>query len=431
MLITFTGRKSGKVFATPVNYVREGDDITVFSYRHRAWWRNLRGGAPVTLRVKGQDLKAVGESIEDKNAVAAGLLAYLRKMPHYAKYFQVTIDPNGQPNPEEVARAAQNRVMIRFRLARAWRCSQNSNEAQTAQDFPKIILGSTKQDEKELGSKDILYRLGLFTLFLTCGLSIFVPSIFMTEDIKTIYKIAIPILFLLSAVLLHRNKHLEKYFQVFYAFFMASLVSALEHIVVGAIWPKYKEGILPSAVDGIVFQKLLSTLLVAIPIVLLTKISGKEMASIYLRKGKLRLGLVIGLATFLIFLLTSVPAATVLFGARGQNLTSENLISWAPWVAAFVLSNGLREELWFRGLFLKKYESFLGVDTSNFLQAIIFSLAHLGSQYTPFLLIFLVITFFLGLAFGAVIQKTDSLMGSILFHAGTDIPAVLGYFSSI
>jgi len=96
-----------------------------------------------------------------------------------------------------------------------------------------------------------------------------------------------------------------------------------------------------------------------------------------------------------------------------------------------VLSNGVREELWFRGLFLKKYESILGVDASNFLQAIIFSQAHLGSQYTPFLLIFLVITFFLGLAFGAVMQKTESLLGAVLFHAGTDIPAVLGYFSNI
>jgi len=119
MLITFAGGKSGKKYTTPVNYVRDGADIAVFSYRHRMWWRNLRGGVPVTLRVKGQDLKAVGKSIEDKNAVAASLLDYLQKMPHYAKYFQVTIDPNGQPNPEEVARAAQNRVMIRFRLAHA------------------------------------------------------------------------------------------------------------------------------------------------------------------------------------------------------------------------------------------------------------------------------------------------------------------------
>jgi len=264
-----------------------------------------------------------------------------------------------------------------------------------------------------------------------CGLSIFVPPIFITGDIKTIYKIAIPILFLLSAVLLHRNKHLEKYFQVFFAFFIASFVFALEHIVVGEIWLEYKEGILPSTVDGIVFQKLLSTLLVVLPIVLLTKISGKEMASVYLKKGKLRLGLIIGLATFLIFLVTSVPAATGLFGARGQNLTSENLTSWAPWILAFVISNGLREELWFRGLFLKKYESLRGADSSNLLQSIIFSLAHLGTQYTPFILIFLVITFFLGLGFGAVMQKTNSLLGSILFHAGTDISVVLGYFSNI
>jgi len=277
----------------------------------------------------------------------------------------------------------------------------------------------------------MFYRIGLFGLFLMCGLSIFVPPIFISGDIKTIYKIATPTLFLLSAALLHRNKHLEKYFQVFFAFFIASFVFALEHIVVGGIWLEYKEGILPSTVDGIVYQKLLSTLLVVIPIVLLTKIFGKEMASIYLKKGKLRLGLIIGLTTFLIFLATSVPAATALFGARGQNLTSENLISWTPWVAVFVFSNGVREELWFRGLFLKKYKSMLGVDASNFLQAIVFSSAHLGSQFTTFLFIFLVITFFLGLAFGAVMQKTDSLLGAVLFHAGTDVPVILGYFSNI
>ncbi len=119
MLITFTGRKSGKMQTTPVNYIREGDYITVFSLRNRVWWRNLRGGAPVTVRIKGQDLKAIGESIEDEKTVAAGLLAYLQKSPKYAKYFQVTLDPSGQPNPEEVAEAAQNRFMIRIKLARA------------------------------------------------------------------------------------------------------------------------------------------------------------------------------------------------------------------------------------------------------------------------------------------------------------------------
>ena len=119
MLITFTGRKSGKMHTTPVNYIRDGDNVTVFSLRDRVWWRNLRGGAPVAVRVKGQDLKAIGESTEDKKVVAAGLLAYLQMSPKYAKYFQVTLDSSGQPNPEEVAQAAQNRIMIRVKLVRA------------------------------------------------------------------------------------------------------------------------------------------------------------------------------------------------------------------------------------------------------------------------------------------------------------------------
>lgn len=116
MLISFTGRKSGKVYTTPVNYVRDGDNFTVFSLRNRIWWRNLRGGAPVTVRVRGQNLKAFGESVEDKKAVAAGLLAYLQKVPHYSKYFKVTLNADGQPNLGDIAHAAQNRVIIRVQL---------------------------------------------------------------------------------------------------------------------------------------------------------------------------------------------------------------------------------------------------------------------------------------------------------------------------
>lgn len=116
MLITFTGRRSGKAYSTPVNYFREGDLITAFSLRSRTWWRNLRGSAPVTVKIRGQDLKAIGESVEDEKAVAAGLLAYLQKVPNYAKYFQVSVEPDGNPDPEEVVTAAKDRVMVVVRL---------------------------------------------------------------------------------------------------------------------------------------------------------------------------------------------------------------------------------------------------------------------------------------------------------------------------
>jgi deazaflavin-dependent oxidoreductase (nitroreductase family) len=115
MLITYTGRRSGKVYTTPVNYVRDGDELLVTSYRHRTWWRNLRGGAPVILRLRGQDLKGVGEVVEDDENVAASLTAYLQKVPRTAKYFQVALNPDGEPIPNDVTRAAQDRVMIMIR----------------------------------------------------------------------------------------------------------------------------------------------------------------------------------------------------------------------------------------------------------------------------------------------------------------------------
>lgn len=264
-------------------------------------------------------------------------------------------------------------------------------------------------------------RYRFFVLFLLCGISIFVIPIFLLGGIKTIYLICIPSIYLLIVLSLNRSKNLEQYFSIFFIFFIASLVYSLDIIITG-------EG-LPASIEGIVLEKLLETILVVIPILLLFKFSGNELDSLYLKTGKLKLGLIIGVSTLLFFLITSVEVSMLLFGA--QDVTAENVISWSSWIMIFVFSNGLKEELLYRGLFLRKYESYLGEDTANFLQALIFTLAHLGSQYTPELLIFAVITFFLGLGFGAVMQKTDSILGSILCHAGADIPVVIAYFSII
>ncbi len=116
MLITYTGRRSGKTYTTPVNYLQEDNEITIFSLRHRTWWRNLRDGAQVTVKIKGKTLKATTQAIEDNKTVAKGLLTYLQKRPQYAKYFQVTLNPDGQPNPEEVYQAAQKRVIVKAKL---------------------------------------------------------------------------------------------------------------------------------------------------------------------------------------------------------------------------------------------------------------------------------------------------------------------------
>jgi hypothetical protein len=44
MIITSTGRKSGKIYTTPVNYVRDAGALIILSQDDRTWWKNLRGG---------------------------------------------------------------------------------------------------------------------------------------------------------------------------------------------------------------------------------------------------------------------------------------------------------------------------------------------------------------------------------------------------
>jgi deazaflavin-dependent oxidoreductase (nitroreductase family) len=115
LLITFTGRKSGKSYTTPVDYSQDGDQVTFFT--HADWWKNLRSEAPVTLRIRGRELQGLAETVaEDKQAVAAGLTAHLRMVPSDAKYYGVTFDEQGNPRAEEVEKAAQTVVMIRTRL---------------------------------------------------------------------------------------------------------------------------------------------------------------------------------------------------------------------------------------------------------------------------------------------------------------------------
>jgi deazaflavin-dependent oxidoreductase (nitroreductase family) len=115
LLITFTGRKSGKTYTTPVDYSQDGDQVTIFT--HANWWKNLRNGAPVTLRIRGRELQGLAEPVaEDKGAVAAGLTEHLRKVPSDAKYYGVTFDDHRDPRAGEVEKAAQTVVMIRVRL---------------------------------------------------------------------------------------------------------------------------------------------------------------------------------------------------------------------------------------------------------------------------------------------------------------------------
>ena len=61
-LITVTGRRSGHRYTFPVGYRHDGDRVTVDVGwpQRKDWWRNLRQGAPVEMRIRGH--RRVGQA---------------------------------------------------------------------------------------------------------------------------------------------------------------------------------------------------------------------------------------------------------------------------------------------------------------------------------------------------------------------------------
>jgi deazaflavin-dependent oxidoreductase (nitroreductase family) len=117
LVIAYTGRKSGKRYETPVNYVREGNDLLITSYRKRNWWRNLLDETPVTVWLEGRQVQAHAEAYSDATEVTRYLQSYLDHVPRQARYFNVALDEQGHPAPEQVSQAAQERVIVRVRLS--------------------------------------------------------------------------------------------------------------------------------------------------------------------------------------------------------------------------------------------------------------------------------------------------------------------------
>jgi deazaflavin-dependent oxidoreductase (nitroreductase family) len=114
MLLTYRGRRSGRLFTTPISYVRHGEDLLAVASRDHAWWKNLRGGAPVRVHLRGWELKGTGRVFEDE-AIEEGLLYVLRAVPAYRNHWGVRLDEGGQPkNPAALTRIARENALVRL-----------------------------------------------------------------------------------------------------------------------------------------------------------------------------------------------------------------------------------------------------------------------------------------------------------------------------
>jgi len=286
-----------------------------------------------------------------------------------------------------------------------------------------------------------MQRLIVFVGFVFGGLLVFLFGantfkLFPTNK-NLFYEWGLTLVLLALALILRRSETLQKYWKITYALFVASFANAL-NLYLG----NFLGNILPapgSIAEMLAVDKVSQSIPIVLSIILLTRLAGDSLGSIFLQKGNLWLGLRFGLISFGIFaalfvflaiLQSSGPASQGLF-ASGMSL--DILRAALPWMLVFCFTNAFMEELWFRGVFLGKLTPLLGWAASIVATALVFGLTHTAATYvTPAQsLLFGVIVISLGVVNGWVMLKTDSIWGSVLLHAGYDLLVIIPVLASL
>jgi deazaflavin-dependent oxidoreductase (nitroreductase family) len=110
LLITLTGRKSGKKFTTPISYVQQGD--TLLLAVGGSWWKNLRGGTTVWVRLQGKLRTATTEVVTDEEAMSEIYQIILAQNPTQGRFMGIKAEPDGKPNANDLRQAIERGAAV-------------------------------------------------------------------------------------------------------------------------------------------------------------------------------------------------------------------------------------------------------------------------------------------------------------------------------
>lgn len=236
------------------------------------------------------------------------------------------------------------------------------------------------------------------------------------------YYLALTAFFLVLILIFNRVGALKRFSPVAYAFLMSA--GALLFLKSGVFDIPRDEA---NPMKFLAVDKLSQFTHIVFIILVLTLLGGNDLKSIFIKKGNLKFGLTFGLISFVGF---AVLGVVLQWGSREL---LGNLLGSLPWLLLFVLTNASMEELWFRGIFLQKYESLIGRHAAILVTALIFGTSHLFATYDfpGGRLVFGAVVFGLGVLGAQAMFKENGLVGPVLFHAGYDLTIMIPILNSL
>ncbi|MFN2185775.1 MAG: lysostaphin resistance A-like protein [Anaerolineae bacterium] len=270
--------------------------------------------------------------------------------------------------------------------------------------------------------KKLIVAIGL----LLCGLAVFVLGspyydLFPTNDNQQYY-VALTAVFLVAFLALRKSRALSRYAPPVYALFIASAALLFLSTGILSIHPAPADDLQELALDK------LSQFLHVVPVILaLTLLVGDDLKSIFIARGNLRAGLIFGGVSFLLW---AVAAYLVQMGASGFPPLNARAVGL---ILLFVFANSIMEELWFRAIFLRRYEKVIGRLAAILVTAVPFGASHVNATYEfpGGGVVFGLIVFILGVVGAYAMLKDDSLLGPVLFHAGYDLMIIVPVLNSM
>lgn len=269
----------------------------------------------------------------------------------------------------------------------------------------------------------LLNKIILAVLYLITGSTVFLINITFASAIGQpaliVLRLVIILILGFACYILHRKGEAGQRDVIF------SFLAASAALTVVGFLDAGKFGITGDTPREIALLKFFESAVIVAVLLILLRVARYDYKSVYISRGRLLPGLIIGVLSFAGM---SVLAVTI----PGNEKSLDIITAYLPWILVFIFSNAFMEELLFRGIFLKRMNGLIGAPLAVLVTGIVFALAHMQVTYqSPSEIAGFVLTVFvLAILWGTAMHKTDSLLAPVLFHAGADLVIIIDIFKS-